>query len=70
MPLAQIIIFRRYLEKNQKLYKFVGVPISSTDRILFFVFQMYASKYFTEEDMMKYKMIQTTDKDDLTKTLA
>ena len=50
--------------------KTIGIPISDTDKILLLFFHMYASKQFTEEDIMKYKMIPNDDRNNWTKTLA
>ena len=61
-PPAHIITFGCYLEKHHKLCKAIGIPISDTDKILLFVVQMYESKHFTEEEMMKYSMIPNDDK--------
>ena len=47
-------MFGNYLNKHQKLCKAIGIPISDTDKILLFIVHMYASKYFTEEELMKY----------------
>ena len=54
-PPAHIFTFVRYLDKHQKLRKAIRVPISNTNKTIFFVVWMYAIKDFTEEDMMKYK---------------
>ena len=54
-PTTQIIMYGSYLDKHQKLGKAIGTPISYKDKILKFVVQMYARKYFTEEHMMAYE---------------
>ena len=61
---------RKLPRKKSKLCKAIGILISYTDKILFFVIQMYASKNYTEEEMMKYEMILTNDKDYWKNTIA
>ena len=69
-PPSHIITFRSYLEKHQKLCKAIDIPIRNTDKILFFVVHMYASKHLTEEEMTKYEMTPNNDKDSWIKNLA
>ena len=60
-PSTHIIMYERYLYKQQKISKAIGTPIPNTDNIMQFVVQMYAGKYFTEEHMMAYEC-QTNNK--------
>ena len=69
-PPAQISTFGRYLNKHQKLCKAIGITISDTNKILFFVVQMYDSKIFTEEEIMEYKILLTNDKYDWSNNLT
>ena len=69
-PLVHIITSGLYLNKHQKLRKAIGISISNTNKMLFFVVQMYARNHFTNEEMTEYKMIPTNEKNDWTKTLA
>ena len=61
-PPEHIITFGYYLNKHQKLCKAIGIPISDTD--------MYSSKHFKEEEMMKYDIFPTDKKDNWAKTSA
>lgn len=58
-----IITFGRYLDKQQKLCKNIGIPISDTDKVLYFVEQMYARGEFKEEEMTIYERKTDPDKD-------
>ena len=58
-----IITFGRYLDKNQKLCKAIGIPISDTDKVLYFVEQMYARGEFKEEEMTIYEEKLGPDKE-------
>ena len=68
--LSHKINFGRYFNKHQKFCKYINIPISDTNKILLFLVQIYASKHFTEEDMMKYEMIPNNDNRNWNKMLA
>ena len=68
-PPNHIITYGRYLDKHQDIGKDIGTPISDTDKILQFVVQTYARKYFTEEHMIAYECQPNNKKDYWHKTL-